>query len=163
MNQIERKSRGRGFTIIELLVTIVIVGILATALLPLSQLASQRSKERELREALRQIRTGIDAYKLAGDEGRISRKANESGYPANLEILVAGSKNARDPKGEPIYFMRRIPRDPFYPDQSTAPGKTWGLRSYSSSYEQPKEGADVFDVYSTSEQTALDGSRYRDW
>ena len=157
------RAGSRGFTIIELLVTIVIVSILATALLPLSQLASQRAKEKELREALRQIRAGIDAYKVAGDEGRIARKANESGYPASLDILVAGAKNARDPKGEMIYFMRRLPRDPFYPDQSVAPAKTWGLRSYASSYEQPREGLDVFDVYSTSPETALDGSPYREW
>jgi general secretion pathway protein G len=156
-------NRRRGFTLIELLVTVVIVGILATALIPLSQLSNQRAKERELREALRQIRSGIDAYKLAGDEGRIMRKAGESGYPPNLEVLVEGVVDARSPKREMIYFLRRIPRDPFYPDGSASASKTWGLRSYASSYERPKPGADVFDVYSTSTETALDGSQYREW
>jgi general secretion pathway protein G len=155
--------REQGFTIVELLVTVVIVGILATALLPLSQLSTQRAKERELREALREIRRGIDAYKLASDEGRITRKADESGYPHSLSVLVSGVADARNPKGELIYFLRRVPRDPFYPDRSTPATKTWGLRSYASSYESPKEGADVFDVYSLTPGEALDGSPYREW
>lgn len=158
--------RGRaegGFTIVEMLVTVVIVSILATALIPLSQLANQRAKEKELREALHQIRAAIDAYKQAGDDGRISRKADESGYPHSLEELVDGVVDAKNPKGGKLYFLRRIPRDPMYPDSSTVAAKTWGLRSYASSYEQPKEGADVFDIYSLTPGEALGGSPYREW
>jgi general secretion pathway protein G len=152
-----------GFTLVELLITVVIVSILATAIIPLSELSSQRSKETELREALWQIRHGIDAYKQASDEGRITKKIDESGYPRTLDELVKGIPDAKDAKGALIYFMRRIPRDPFYPDRSVAATKTWILRSYASSYDDPKEGRDVFDVYSTAPGTSLDGSEYRSW
>lgn len=157
------KPYARGFTIVELLVTITIVSILATALLPLSQLASQRARERELRESLRQIRAAIDAYKQAGDEGRFARKPDESGYPHSLEELMLGVIDAKSPQEKKLYFLRRIPRDPTYPDRSAPAAKTWGLRSYASSYAEPREGADVFDVYSLSPGTALDGSPYREW
>lgn len=163
MSTTHTRLRGNGFTLVELLVTIVIVSILATALIPLSQLSSQRSKERELREALREIRLGIDAYKLASDEGRVMRKSNESGYPHSLDELVKGVPSAKSATGENIYFLRRIPRDPFYSDRSVPATKTWGLRSYASSYDAPKEGADVFDIFSMSTGVALDGSLYREW
>ena len=152
-----------GFTLVELLVTVVIVGILAAAILPLSHLSHQRAKEKELREALREIRRGLDAYKLASDEGRIAKSADESGYPRSLDSLVLGVMDARNPKGEPIYFLRRVPRDPFFPERAVPAAKTWGIRSYASSYEAPKEGGDVFDVYSMTHGEALDGSRYREW
>lgn len=158
-----RRYRESGFTLVELMVTVVIVSILAAALLPLSQLSGQRAKERELREALREIRRGIDAYKLASDEGRIARRADESGYPRTLNVLVEGISDARNPKGQLIYFLRRVPRDPFYADLSIPASKTWGLRSYASSHQDPQEGNDVFDVYSLAPGEALNGSLYREW
>jgi len=149
--------------LIELVVAVAILGILAMGLLPLAQLASQRSKEQELRTALRDIRGGIDAYKKAGDEGRIEKKADTSGYPPELVVLVEGVKDAKSTEEKKIYFMRRIPRDPFFDDASVPPEKTWGLRSYASPPDEPSEGEDVFDVYSQSQKVGLNGVPYRQW
>lgn len=158
-------SRGaqRAFTLIELVVTVAIIGILATVAMPLAQLANQRSKEQDLRRALWQIRNGIDAYKKAYDEGRMPRVVGKTGYPPTLEALVEGVEDARNPKKEKIYFLRRLPRDPFHPDPKSAAADTWGKRSYASPPERPEEGEDVFDVYSRSEGTGLNGLPYRDW
>lgn len=158
-----KRSHDPGFTIIELLVTIVIVGILASAVFPMAELSVQRTRERDLREALRELRMGIDAYKQAVDEGRIQKKADESGYPHRLEELVEGVPNAKDPKSGMIIFMRRIPRDPMVRETSVPDAKTWGKRSYLSSREEPKEGKDVFDVYSLAEGVGLNGIPYREW
>jgi general secretion pathway protein G len=152
-----------GFTLIELVVVIAIVAILATGLLPLTELANQRSKEQELHAALRDIRTGIDAYKQAADEGRVERKADETGYPPSLEVLAAGVVNAKEPDKRKIYFMRRIPRDPFFIGPDVPAHKTWGLRSYESPPDEPKDGKDVFDVYSMSEKKGLNGVPYKQW
>lgn len=156
------RNRASGFTIVELLVTIVIIGILASAAIPMTELAFQRGKEQDLRTALREIRSAIDAYKQAGDEGHIERKITESGYPHSLEELVEGVTDAKNPKGGKLYFLRRIPRDPLQ-DEDIAPGKTWGKRSYASSHTEPKEGEDVFDIYSTAPGSGLNGIGYRDW
>jgi len=154
---------GPGFTLIELVITIAIVALLASVALPLTDLVIQRTKEHELRRALRDIREGIDAYKQAYDEGRIQKKVGESGYPRKLEDLVQGVEDVRSPKKERIYFMRRIPRDPFSIDSSASPIETWGKRSYASPPDEPKEGDDVFDVYSTSRAIGLNGRPYREW
>lgn len=153
----------RGFTIIELLVTIVIVSVLASVAFPMAELANQRAKEQELRHALREIRDALDAYKQAGDEGRIVRKPDESGYPASLDVLVNGSLDARSTSGAKLYFLRRIPRDPFSPDATLSAPASWGLRSYASSADEPKEGNDVYDVYSLSTAVGLNGIPYREW
>ena len=137
----------RGFTLIELIVTVAIVAILASAALPLTQVAVQRGKEQDLRSALRQIRQAIDAYKQAADEGRISRKADESGYPPKLEVLAAGVEDIKSPQKKMIYFLRRVPRDPLAPADLSA-ADSWGKRSYASPPDDPREGEDVFDVYS---------------
>jgi general secretion pathway protein G len=155
--------RSRGFTLIELVIVIAIVALLATVAVPLGQMATQRVKESELRAALRDLRTGIDAYKQAAEEGRIMVDATGSGYPPTLDILVAGVDDARDPNKAKIYFMRRLPRDPFYPDGTAAPAEMWGLRSYKSPPEDPQPGDDVYDVHTLAKGVGLNGVPYREW
>ena len=156
--------RSRGFTLIELVITVAIISLLATAVIPSAQLMYQRQRESELRDALRTIRTAIDAYKKASDSGRIKKEADKSGYPPDLQTLVDGVDDASSPKeGVKIYFLRRVPRDPFWPDAASSPADTWGLRSYASSAEDPQPGDDVFDVYTKSSRVGLNGVPYRDW
>ncbi len=158
------KSRGsRGFTLIELMVTVVIVALLASIGLPLAELAVKRQKEQALHGALREIRTAIDAYKLAVDQGRIRRSADQSGYPESLDALVLGVEDARSPKQEKIYFLRRLPRDPLFPDPEARAAATWGKRSYASAPDAPREGADVYDVHSLAPGAGLNGVAYKDW
>jgi general secretion pathway protein G len=152
-----------GFTLIELLVTLTILAVLASAVVPLAELTVQRTKESDLRSALRQIRGALDEYKRAVDEGRIVKNADESGYPRSLDVLVDGVPNEKDPKKTKIYFLRRIPRDPFNTDSSLPPARTWGLRSYASPHDAPAEGNDVFDVYSRAEGKGLNGIPYKEW
>ena len=151
-----------GFTLIELMITVAIVAILASAVLPLSQIAVQRGKEHDLRTALRTIRTAIDAYKKAADEGRIGKPADASGYPPNLTVLVDGVEDIKKPGSSKIYFLRRLPRDPFAPNFLTA-DETWSKRSYASPPDAPEEGDDVFDVFSMTEGAGLNGVAYREW
>jgi general secretion pathway protein G len=160
---LSRSSNSRGFTLIELLVTVVIVAILASIALPLSEVSRQRDKEEELRRALRQLRDAIDGYKRAAEEGRLTRRADESGYPPSLTTLVEGVTDAKSPSGTRIYFLRRVPRDPLNPDVQTPPEHTWGLRSYESPHNNPKAGKDVFDVYSLHAGNGLNGIPYREW
>lgn len=153
-----------GFTLIELVVTVAIVSLLASVVLPMAELATQRSKEQELRLALRQIRGALDAYRRAVDEGRVTHSLLQSGYPPSLKVLVDGVPDASSPdKKHRIYFLRRIPRDPMLNDATRSDEETWGKRSYASSPDSPEEGEDVFDVYSLSPRTGLNGIRYRDW
>ena len=155
--------RVRGFTLIELLVTVAVIAVLASVAQPLSELSVQRSKEQELRRALREIRDALDAYKRAADEGRVVRNSDESGYPPSLAALVQGVADARSPSGTKIYFLRRIPPDPFAAFASEAPEQHWGLRSYASPPDRPQAGRDVFDVYSLSARTGLNGVPLKDW
>ena len=155
--------RGNGFTLIELVVTVTIVAILALGLLPLTQLAVQRAKETELRAALRDIRTAIDEYKRAADRKQITKLIDKSGYPPTLDVLVEGVPDMTSANERMIYFMRRIPRDPFFEDGTVPAAATWGLRSYQSSPDDPQEGEDVFDVYSRSDGVGLNGVPYRQW
>jgi len=153
----------RGFTLIELLVTLAILALLGTMVVPVAQITSQRRDEAELRRSLREIRAGIDAYKKASDEGRVAKAAGATGYPPRLEMLVEGVRDMRSPKEARIYFMRRLPRDPFHTDPETPDADTWGKRSYASEPDEPKEGEDVYDVYSMSEKPGLNGIPYRRW
>jgi general secretion pathway protein G len=155
--------RSRGFTLIELVITVAIVAILASVALPLNELVAQRAKEQDLRRSLREIREAIDAYKQAADEGRIPKKLGESGYPRRLEDLVAGVEDQKNPKKQRIYFLRRIPRDPMARDPSLEPLDTWGKRSYASPPDEPSEGEDVFDVFSLSTAIGINGRPYREW
>ena len=158
------KPATRGFTLIELVVTVAIVAVLATGLLPMAELSVQRAQEQELRFALRAIRTAIDDYKRAGVAGHFPVAAGSSGYPPSLGVLVDGVPDASDPEGKRrIRFIRRIPRDPTYPDAAKADIETWGQRSYVSSADAPAAGDDVFDVYSLSPSIGLNGIPHRDW
>ena len=156
-------KRFRGFTFIEVVITAAIVAALASIALPLSEVAMQRGNEAQLRRSLQQIRDAIDAYKRASDEGRIVRSTDQSGYPPTLNALVDGVTDARNPTGARIYFLRRIPPDPMHREQDAPPESTWGLRSYESTWNDPKPGKDVFDVYSRSDRAGLNGVRYRQW
>jgi general secretion pathway protein G len=153
----------RGFTLIELVVTVAIIAVLASIALPFNELVVQRSKEQDLRRGLREMRDAIDAYKQASDEGRLQKRAGESGYPKKLEDLVAGVEDQKNPKKERIYFLRRLPRDPFAVDPALAPAETWGKRSYASPPDDPREGDDVFDVFSLSTATGINGRPYKEW
>jgi general secretion pathway protein G len=156
--------RTYGFTIIELVVTVAIVALLATAVVPSAQLLYQREREADLRTALRTLRTAIDAYKHAADTGRIKKDLDQTGYPPTLSALVDGVDDAASPKeGTKLYFLRRLPRDPFWPDPTTPAADTWGLRAYASTPDDPQPGDDVFDVYSRSSRTGLNKVPYHDW
>lgn len=146
----------KGFTLLELLITVAIVALLASVAAPLAEVQVQRGKEADLRRSLREIREAIDAYKRAGDEGRIAKSAGRSGYPPSLSALVEGAPDVTAAKEAKIYFLRRVPRDP-------VSGEAWGLRSYASPADAPQAGEDVFDVYSPSSAAGLNGVPYREW
>jgi general secretion pathway protein G len=151
----------RGFTFIELLVVSALLLILASAAMPLAKVTMQRQREAELRRSLREMRTAIDKYKDAVDTGQIGStdiRAGSEGYPADLETLVEGVSAAGDASGRKLKFLRRIPIDPM--TNST----DWGKRSYQDRPDTSSWGGqNVFDVYSKSEATALDGTKYKDW
>lgn len=159
-----------GFTLIELVVTVAIVAILATVAMPMLQLSVQRVKENELRANLREIREAIDAYKKVADieNGPIKKVVGQTGYPPNLEVLVEGVVDEKDPNKHKIRFLRKIPLDPMQTTQSSnrsANGSinNWGLRSYASEASDPAEGDDVYDVYSLSKQVGINGIPYAQW
>ncbi len=165
-----------GFTLIELMIVVVIMAILATVAMPLRELMVKREKEQVLRTGLRQIRGAIDAYKQAVDDGRIKvddgrikKIEEESGYPARLEDLFIGVTDSKNSEKKYIFFLRRLPRDPMFQDldvagvERTADVDTWGKRSYESPPDNPKEGEDVFDVFSRSESIGLNGIPYNKW
>lgn len=157
-----RPIRRAGFTLVEMVVVVAVVGVLAAAARPVLELSLRRSQELALRQGLRTLREAIDAYKRAVDEGRIARSETDSGYPPTLEVLVDGVPDLRAGDGRRIVLLRRLPRDPFA-DPATPAGQTWGLRAYDSPATAPARGRDVFDVYSLSDRTGLDGSPVRGW
>lgn len=151
-----------GFSLIELIITLAILAVLASIAAPLVEVTIQRNKEQELTTALRTIREAIDAYKQASDEGRVSKSTDESGYPKTLEVLVDGVEDARDIKKNKLYFLRRLPKDPML-ETGLNDLPQWGLRSYRSTADKPEPGADVFDIYSLSEEAGLNGVLYNQW
>lgn len=153
----------QGFTLIELLVALVLFALIVTSAAPLVQMTEKRNKEQALRKALWQMRDAIDAYKQAVDDGLIEKPADHTGYPKSLSELVEGVENRQDPKHKKLYFLRRIPRDPFAHDNAMTNEETWGVRSYRSSFEEPKAGEDVYDVYSLSTGVGINQQAYRDW
>ena len=153
-------SAERGFTFIELVVVTTILLVLASTVMPLAQVTMQRQREAELHRALREMRTALDKFKDAVDQGLIPQTelepANE-GYPPDLETLVDGVAMANDASGRKLKFLRRVPIDPMTKEE-------WGLRSYQDDPDSTSWGRqNVFDVYTKSEGTALDGTKYRDW
>jgi general secretion pathway protein G len=149
-------KKNLGFTLIELLITVTIVALLASIALPLAELASQRSREQDLRHALREVREAIDAYKRASDDGIIDRPLDRTGYPPTLAALVEGAADKRKPDAPKLYFLRRVPRDPLT-------GQDWGVRSYASTAAEPSAGKDVYDVFSRSDAVGMNGLPYKDW
>jgi general secretion pathway protein G len=157
-----RLRRTAGFSIVELVVSVAILGVLASVAMPVIETSITREKEYQLRIALRDIRNAIDAYKQAAAGKLIKVDTGQSGYPPSLTELSGGVPTIATPVQQ-LYFLRSIPRDPFYPDQTTPALNTWGLRSYESAPDSPAPGTDVFDVYSTSTLVGLNGVPYSQW
>ena len=157
---VRRLRDARGYTFVELLIVTSVLMILASAVLPMARVTSQRQREAELRRDLREMRTAIDRFKDSVDQGRIATtglQPGTEGYPPDLETLVKGVTAANDASGRKLKFLRRVPVDPITNDK-------WGLRSYQDDPDSTSWGGkSVFDVYSTSSGIALDGTKYRDW
>jgi general secretion pathway protein G len=151
----------RGYTFIELLVVSAIVMLLASAVMPLARVTATRQREAELRRALREMRTAIDKYKDAADAQQIASleiKVGSEGYPADLQVLVDGVAVQNDATGRKLKFLRRVPVDPM--TRTT----DWGRRSYQDDPDATRWGGqNVFDIFTTFDGTALDGTKYRDW
>src|SRR5882672_3860970 len=154
-------KKPEGYTFVELLIVVTILLILASAVLPLAQVTSQRTREAELRRNLREVRTAIDRFKDAVDTGQIPTtelRPDNEGYPPDLDKLVEGVAAANDASGRKLKYLRRIPIDPM------TNSNEWGLRSYQDKPDSTSWGGqNVFDIYSKSGGTGLDGTKYRDW
>jgi general secretion pathway protein G len=169
MKVLSRRAASRGFTFIELVITLALVGLLSMFTLPLYEMTSTRLKESELRQALRTIRAGIDSYKAATDAGTLKREPGQSGYPPTLSELTEPLEliGKRDLNGsistQRMVILRQLPRDPFNTDPTLSAEMTWNTRAYASRPDDPQPGDDVFDISSQSSKSALDGTKYSDW
>lgn len=157
----------RGFTLIEMVVVVAIVGVLAAAAVPVVEFSVRRTQESALREGLRSLRQALDAHKAAVDSKRIAPGPSGSAWPARLDALVQGvplldAQGQASADSKRLYLLRRLPRDPFA-DRALPAAETWALRSSQSPPDAPQAGDDIFDVASRSTLVALDGSRYSDW
>ena len=156
-----RRQGDAGYTFIEIVIVSAIIAILATAILPLTRVAMQRQREIELRRTLRELRTAIDHYKDAADQGMLAAtelKLGNEGYPPTLQVLVDGVRASGDATDRKLKFLRRIPIDPI------TKSKEWGMRSYQDAQDARSWGGqNVYDVFTTSDGTALDGTKYKDW
>jgi general secretion pathway protein G len=156
-------NSARGFTLIELVVALALVGLMAWISVPMYEVTMTRVREAELRVALRQIRTALDAYKTAVDDGLIAKRVTDSGYPVSLEVLVQGVERQRDAQGRRMVFLRQVPADPFAIDASLPPARQWKTRSYGSDGADFGSGADVFDIASRSTRVGMNGIPYGEW
>lgn len=169
MTHLPRRAAAGGFTFIELVITLALIGLVSMLTLPLYDMTATRTKEAELRQALRIIRSGLDAYKAATDAGTLPKEAGESGYPPSLEKLTEPLEiqGKRDLFGtiasQRMVILRNLPRDPFTKDVELPAAMTWNTRAYASRADDPQPGDDVFDVSSMSNRTALDGTPYSSW
>jgi general secretion pathway protein G len=160
------RVNNRGISLIELIVTLVILSILASVILPSAQMTMKRARELELRRDLRIIRTAIDDYRKYYDQAVTDKKIlpvmDKTGYPETLQVLIDGY----DFGGLTSYkkkFLRKIPADPFNPPKPGEEPK-WELRSYKDEPDTSSWGGeDVYDVHSQSGETAIDGTKYKDW
>lgn len=155
-------GRRSGFTLIELIVALAILALLASVAVPFADIAIQRKKENELRYGLRTLRDAIDDYHHAVEDGRVQRPLGSNGYPRSLQVLVDGVEDEKSPQKKKLYFLRRVPPDPFMPPGEKAEA-SWGTRSYASSADEPRSGDDVYDVFSRSDKVGLNGIPYRAW
>jgi general secretion pathway protein G len=160
------KRRCHGITLIELIVTLVILSILASAALPYAEMTVRRDNELELRRALREIRTAIDTFHADWQAGRLPRfseAASEDGYPKSLEVLVEGV-DLQGVAAKRKYYLRRVPFNPFAEDASEPPAEQWQLRSYQDAPDSTLWGGqDVYDVRAETDRQAIDGTQYRNW
>jgi general secretion pathway protein G len=158
-------SKKRGFTFVEMMVTLGIMSVLAAVVVPYAGIAATRAREMELTQALRTIRTAIDRFNQDYKDGKISKEcscASEDGYPVDLKVLMYGADSSGVSGGK-VKYLRHIPRDPFA-DQKIPAEEQWGLRAYGDNPDSTSwSGIDVYDVYTKSEKTALDGSKYGAW
>lgn len=146
-----------------MIISVAMLALLATAATPYLENTIKRQKEAELRRSLREIRTAIDAYKRAYDEGKMTKVVGESGYPKTLEVLTEGVVDITDPQKRKLRFLRKLPPDPMFAGEAAKAEITWGKRAYDSDSENPREGLDVFDVYSLSDEKGMNGIPYRQW
>ncbi|MDT8316413.1 MAG: type II secretion system protein [bacterium] len=153
----------RGLTLIELVIVIAIIGVLASAVAPLANISKKRAKEFELKRSLRILRSAIDRYKNAYDNKNIDNEIGRSGYPESFLELIEGVKDAKDPEGRMIYFLRRVPRDPMNMNEFISPEETWEIRAHDNEPDDFSGGEDIFDIRSSSDDIALDGTAYKDW
>lgn len=170
------KRSTKGFSYVEMVFVVAMLALMAAVATPYLEKNIQRKKETELKQNLREIRMAIDAYKAAFDAGKFAKGISDSGYPKNLDDLVNGVEDVTDPQKKKLFFLRKIPADPMFSDAQLResqndganadpinPADTWGKRSYESDADNPKEGRDVYDIFSLSPDVGVNGIPYAKW